>query len=114
MRVIAATTGADDEAQIKAWAAERDHDIIAVTGDTGPWLTDPARLGEWDILVTATLDAVAPTIAALADFLEWVYAKGKSYVTLDLPEDRQGGILYAVAQKVVAHERGLVRQQPAP
>jgi hypothetical protein len=111
MRLLAATRGSRAEAEhIRAWAAAGGHDVVAVTGEVGPWLAEPARLSQWDMLVTPTLDTVAATIADVAALLEAVYARGKRYMTLDMPEDRQGGILYAAAQQVVARERELASQ----
>jgi site-specific DNA recombinase len=51
--------------QVEAWAQLHDHAVTAITEDTdvsgqvpatlrpglGPWLTDPALRGQWDVLV---------------------------------------------------------------
>ena len=115
MRVIAAVgRTADGEVQIRAWAAAHGHDIVAVMSDPGPWLTRSCQArAVGHACHPGARNAVAhhrgrrhPARMRLRP--------GQTVFTLDLPDDRQGGVLYAVVQKVVAHERELVRQQPVP
>jgi site-specific DNA recombinase len=58
--------------QIRTWSKLHSHEVAHITEDTdasgaipassrpglGPWLTDPALVGRWDILVAAKLDRI--------------------------------------------------------
>jgi DNA invertase Pin-like site-specific DNA recombinase len=81
---------------IEAWAAAHGHEVVAFTEDLstsgglspferpqlGQWLTDPAKIGAFDVLVTAKLDRVCRSTADYLSLREWCRQLGKSYVSL--------------------------------
>jgi hypothetical protein len=46
--------------------------------DLGPWLTDPAKLAQWDILCVAKLDQLTPFGAHFDDLRIWADGHGKT------------------------------------
>ena len=71
---------------IEHWARAHGHTVHALTKDTdvsgsiapqdrdglGPWLTDRAKLAQWDILCVAKLDRLTRSVATLRLAHSWV------------------------------------------
>jgi len=87
------------EAQRKAitqWAEANGHTVVAMPEDLsrsgkvsafkrpklGPWLTDPARIANWDILVAIKMNRVNRNTADFLSLREWLSGNGKTYVSL--------------------------------
>ena len=49
----------------------------------GPWLTDPVKVGQWDVLIVARLDRLSRSVRDFLELVEWLTAHGKKLVCLD-------------------------------
>lgn len=81
---------------ITAWALAKGHEPPIFTEDLstsgsvspferpflGPYLTDPLKMGLWDILVTTKLDRACRSAADYLSLRTWCSEMGKSYVSL--------------------------------
>jgi site-specific DNA recombinase len=81
---------------IAAWALAKGHEPPIFTEDLstsgsvspferpglGPYLTDPLKIGTWDILVTTKLDRACRSAADYLSLRTWCSELGKSYVSL--------------------------------
>jgi site-specific DNA recombinase len=90
-----AVSPAAQRRQITKWAADRDHDEPIFVEDLskagklspfkrpglGPYLTDPALIGTWDILVTTKIDRVNRHTRDFLALMDWCKANGKQYVS---------------------------------
>lgn len=82
--------------QITLTAKIRDADLICITEDTdisgsispfardglGPWLTDPEKIVQWDILIVAKLDRLTRSLKHFDELVEWLDAHGKTLVSV--------------------------------
>ena len=50
--------------------------------DLGPWLTDPARIAQWDVLCVAKLDRLTRSIADFVALADWCKKHGKTLVSI--------------------------------
>lgn len=83
-------------AKINAWAQVSGHTVAKITEDLsrsgkvpafkrpelGPWLTEPAKIAAWDILVATKLDRACRNTADYLKLREWRAANGKRLVLL--------------------------------
>src|SRR6266516_295946 len=81
---------------IAAWAQASGHDTPVFTEDLstsgglspferpglGPYLTDPLKIGTWDVLVTTKLDRACRSAADYLTVRDWCSQFGKRYVSL--------------------------------
>jgi DNA invertase Pin-like site-specific DNA recombinase len=81
---------------ITAWALAKGHEPPIFTEDLstsgsvspferprlGPYLTDPLKIGQWDVLVTTKLDRACRSAADYLSLRTWCSELGKSYVSL--------------------------------
>lgn len=92
-----------DEAT-RVFAEAQGWDIVDTAGDTvsgrkvkpskrrnlGPWLTDPALIGRWDVLVAAKADRISREhIEYWAELEAWAVANGKTLVVVE-----RGGVFF--------------------
>lgn len=84
---------------INAWAAANDAEVVKITEDLsttggmsafrrpglGPWLTDPAKIATWDVLVVTKLDRACRNLADYLKLTDWCERNGKRLVILDDP-----------------------------
>jgi site-specific DNA recombinase len=82
--------------QIGAYAQAHGHEVVHVTkdsdvsgivkpserGDLGPWLTDPAKLAEWDALAVVKIDRLSRSLFDFVDFMRWAKAHGKILISI--------------------------------
>jgi site-specific DNA recombinase len=90
------TSIARQREQITLWAKLDGHEVIGFTEDTdvsgsvspwkrpglGPWLTDPVKVGSWDILVSAKLDRITRSVADFSALLAWCGEHRKMYASV--------------------------------
>ncbi len=102
--------------QIETWARLHGHEVVAVSEDTdvsgkvspfkrrqlGPWLTDPALIGQWDVLVTAKLDRATRSVVDLGALVEFCETRGKSYASVAESIDLTGAAGRMVANVIIA------------
>jgi DNA invertase Pin-like site-specific DNA recombinase len=50
--------------------------------DLGPWLTDPAKIAQWDTLIISKLDRLSRSLIDFAGLLRWCQAHGKVIVSV--------------------------------
>ena len=81
---------------IEHWAMAHGHTVVAMTQDTdvsgsvaphdrddlGPWLTDRARLAQWDILCVAKLDRLTRSVRHFDDLRIWADEHGKTIASV--------------------------------
>jgi site-specific DNA recombinase len=81
----------------QAYADLNDHKIIATAEDLdvsgkvspferkslGPWLNDPVKIGQWDVLIVARLDRLSRSVRDFLELVEWLTEHGKKLVCLD-------------------------------
>lgn len=48
----------------------------------GPWLTDPAKVGQWDYLVFTKLDRLTRSLGDFDDLVQWCDRNGKTLVSI--------------------------------
>lgn len=86
----------NQEKRIREWAADHGHTVVAVTVDKatsggtaarerpelGPWLNDPAKIAQWDILAGAKLDRMSRSVLDFSQTQEWASGQGKSLVSV--------------------------------
>jgi site-specific DNA recombinase len=82
--------------QIQHTAAARGDTLVHVTEDVdvsgavspferddlGPWLTEPEKIAQWDVLCIAKLDRLTRSIAHFVAVVEWCQANGKTIVSI--------------------------------
>jgi DNA invertase Pin-like site-specific DNA recombinase len=82
--------------RIRQWADDHAHTIVSFTvdkatsggmaarkrEDLGPWLTDPAKIAQWDILAAAKLDRGWRSVLDFAQTQEWADERGKALVSV--------------------------------
>lgn len=87
---------ANQKQRISQWAKEHGHTVVSFTvdkhtsggtparerEDLGPWLKDPAKISQWDILATAKLDRGFRSVLDFAQTQEWADKRGKSLVSV--------------------------------
>jgi site-specific DNA recombinase len=92
---------ASQQADIMRWAAERGYPVAFIAADTatsgdispaeraclGPWLTDPAKVAAWSILVTPRFDRLSRSTLDFALLRHWIDARGKTIVSVFEPCD---------------------------
>ena len=73
--------------------------------DLGPWLTDPAKIAQWDVLIVPKLDRLTRSLFDFADFVKWADVHGKLLISvsegidLSTPAGRMiANVLIAFAQ----------------
>ena len=81
---------------IEHWAMAHGHTVLALTQDTdvsgsiapqdcddlGPWLTDQAKLAQWDILCIAKLDRLTRSVRHFDDLRIWADEHGKTIASV--------------------------------
>ena len=81
---------------IDHWARAHGHTVVAMTQDTdvsgsiaphdrddlGPWLTDAAKLAQWDILCVAKLDRLTRSVRHFDDLRIWADEHGKTIASV--------------------------------
>ena len=85
-----------DDLAAREWADRNGHDVIATSADyvsggtnpferehLGPWLTDPAKIAQWDIIVASKLDRLARSVRYLHDLQQWCDEHTKRIVVID-------------------------------
>jgi DNA invertase Pin-like site-specific DNA recombinase len=106
MRILGATRlshGTDESTsverqreQIQHTAKVRGDDVVFISEDVdvsgavspfsrpdlGPWLTDPAKVAQWDTLVVAKMDRLSRSLIDFAGLLKWCQAHGKVIVSV--------------------------------
>jgi DNA invertase Pin-like site-specific DNA recombinase len=102
---------------ITRWAEKGEHTLVHITEDLsrsgglsafkrpqlGPWLTEPAKIAKWDILVTTKLDRACRDAYDFLGLRKWCEEHGKTYVSLAESIDlstaagRQNATIYAAA-----------------
>lgn len=97
-RLADAATGLDkQDGAAQRYADAYDHEIVAVVADTdvsgstrphdrpklGPWLTDPAKMRQYDGIVAAHLDRLGRNVRHLADLHKWAEDNGKVLITVE-------------------------------
>src|SRR6266542_4408782 len=50
--------------------------------DLGPWLTDPDKIAQWDMLIVAKLDRLSRSLIDFAGLLKWCQKHGKIIVSV--------------------------------
>lgn len=50
--------------------------------DLGPWLTDPAKVRQWDVIIVAKLDRLSRSMRDFDDFRVWCDQHGKKIVSV--------------------------------
>jgi DNA invertase Pin-like site-specific DNA recombinase len=53
-----------------------------VRKDLGPWLTDPAKIAQWDVLIVAKLDRLTRSIIHFHELVSWLDRNGKSLISV--------------------------------
>lgn len=48
----------------------------------GPWLTEPAKVAQWDVLIVAKLDRLTRSLSDFDDMVKWLDAHGKTLVSV--------------------------------
>jgi DNA invertase Pin-like site-specific DNA recombinase len=108
--------------QTAQWAASHGHVIVDVTKDRnisgavspwdrpelGPWLTDPAKIIQYDGIVAYDVSRLSRDYADLADLRKWAEAHGKMlYVIKDRLRwpDNRDGMLWGVSAERAYQER---------
>jgi DNA invertase Pin-like site-specific DNA recombinase len=78
-------------------AALHDHDIIGEAEDLdvsgavdpfkrkglGPWLTDPAKMSQWDALIVARIDRLTRSLFDFLKLWDWMQKQGKSLICIE-------------------------------
>ena len=86
----------NQQKRIREWAEDHGHTIVSFTvdkatsggeparkrEDLGPWLTDPAKITQWDVLVAAKLDRGWRSVLDFAQTQEWADERGKNLVSV--------------------------------
>jgi len=86
----------NQENRISQWAEDHGHTVVSFTvdkatsggmpakerRDLGPWLTDPAKIAQWDILAAAKLDRGWRSVLDFAQTQEWAEERGKNLVSV--------------------------------
>ena len=123
----------DDEAA-SAWAARAGFEVIATSEDRsvsggvspfkrpglGPWLTEPERLAQYDVLVASSVDRLGRSAADLFRLREWAESNGKSIQVLSpsltwppARDDIAGPIVWAVPARVAEPELRIITKRHA-
>jgi site-specific DNA recombinase len=98
------------------------HEVVHITEDTdvsgavspfrrpglGPWLTEPAKLAQWDVLVAAKLDRASRSVRDLHELVDVLGSRGKSYASVGESFD-----LTSAAGKLMVTVLGLWRRSSA-
>jgi site-specific DNA recombinase len=85
---------------IRGWADSNGATVAKITEDLstsggtsafnrkelGPWLTDPAKVAAWDVLVVTKLDRACRNVADYLKLRDWCKRHGKRFVILNNPE----------------------------
>ena len=50
--------------------------------DLGPWLTDPAKIGQWDALIVHKLDRLTRSMVDFIALLDWCRENGKTVISV--------------------------------
>ena len=93
----ATTSPERQKAKNQQYADLGDHKIIATAEDLdvsgkispferrslGPWLTDPAKISQWDALIVSKLDRLSRSVRDFCELVEWLTEHGKKLVCLD-------------------------------
>jgi site-specific DNA recombinase len=93
----ATTSPERQKAKNQQYADLGDHKIIATAEDLdvsgkigpferkslGPWLTDPAKISQWDALIVSKLDRLSRSVRDFCELVEWLTDHGKKLVCLD-------------------------------
>jgi DNA invertase Pin-like site-specific DNA recombinase len=78
------------------WAELHGHTVVHVTQDAstsgsvapaerqglGPWLTEPRKLSQWDLLISAKLDRISRSLIDFVNLYRDLAVKGKSYASV--------------------------------
>jgi len=99
-RLSRATDGPDrierDDEQARAWAEREGHEVVELAADAGvsgavsafkrpslgPWLTDPALVVRYDVIVASTVDRLGRDARDSMELRSWAEANGKRLVIL--------------------------------
>jgi DNA invertase Pin-like site-specific DNA recombinase len=87
---------ANQKKRIQQWADDHGHTVVSWTEDKatsggtpaaerenlGPWLTESAKISEWDVLATAKLDRGFRSVLDFAQTSEWADQRGKKLVSV--------------------------------
>jgi site-specific DNA recombinase len=82
--------------QIELTARIRGDSLVCMTEDTdvsgsispferedlGPWLTDPDKISQWDVLIVAKLDRLTRSLKHFDDIISWLDRNGKTLVSV--------------------------------
>ncbi len=86
----------------------------------GPWLTEPALLAQYDVLVASSVDRLGRSAADLFRLREWAEDNGKSIQVLSpplpwppAPDDVAGPIVWDVLARVAELELRLITKRHA-
>jgi site-specific DNA recombinase len=50
--------------------------------DLGPWLTDPAKIMQWDVIMVTKLDRLSRSLLDFANLIKWCQAHGKTIISV--------------------------------
>ena len=82
--------------QITGYASLHGHEVVEITedldvsgavapfdrDDLGPWLTQAARMRQWDAIVVAKFDRLSRSVADYASLIKWCEANGKTIISV--------------------------------
>jgi len=103
--------------QIKGWSDLHDHTVIHMAQDLevsgavalherpglGPWLTEPDKIAQWDIICVAELDRLSQSLLDTAEFIRWCQENGKTIVSAGEPLDFSGAMGRMFAQQLAMY-----------
>lgn len=128
---VAGQTGIETQDQhAREWAEREGHEIVAVAADRGtsgkvpprkrrelgPWLTDPARLAQYDGIVSYSVDRISRDFVDTPELRKWALERGKwLFVVKDglrwSAEDQSQGMVWAVYAERANDEWGEIRER---
>ncbi|MGH7484655.1 MAG: recombinase family protein, partial [bacterium] len=82
--------------QIEGHSKLHDIDLVAITEDVdvsgaispfdrkdlGPWLTDPDKIAQWDVIIVAKLERLTRSLVHFHELIEWLDRNGKTLISV--------------------------------
>lgn len=68
----------------------------------GPWLTDPVKIAQWDVLVALKLDRISRSAKDTVDLLEWAQKHNKRIIAGELDSGTEFGAVWLMLAAVFA------------